>query len=113
MSLPKVCGWGNLAAAPEVTRSAEGGGVRATWRMAFNEKYRDAAGREVKDTTWLDCVAWGRTAAAIDAAGLSKGQYLYVEGKLKQRSTQDEQGQQKTYSDLVVFGASLPLPRVG
>lgn len=118
MALPLLSGWCNLADAPIVSTSRGGQGgqttQRAYWRAAFNDRWKSKDGREHKDTTWINCVAWGRTAQQIEAAKLEKGQRIYiVEGRLKQRERMDDNGNKVLDEEVVVYQFAIAPPRVG
>lgn len=113
MSLPRIEGWGRLGSAPDCTRDERGGQWRANFSLAFNDTYKDRSGREVKLTTWLDCVAWGRTAQEIAAAGLQTGQSIYlVEARLKEERWEDDNGQKRRNYEATVWQFALAGPRV-
>lgn len=64
--------------------------------MATNESYQDKGGNWQQKTEWHDITAWG---SLVDRAiKLKKGDLLYLEGKIQNRSYQDKQGNnQKDY----------------
>ncbi len=86
----KVILLGNLGADPEV-KHLEGDKVVANLRLATTEAYKDRAGNRVENTEWHDLELWDGQ-AKIAEQYLKKGMQLYVEGKIKSDSWQDEQG---------------------
>jgi len=113
----RCTGWCNLGADPQITtsRGQEGGQVshRAYFRAAFNHRYK-SGGRDIKETVWMNCVAWGRTARQMEAARLEKGQRIYiVEGRLKQQERCDDNGNQTLAEELVVYQFAISPPKVG
>ncbi len=117
MSLPRIDQWANLGGVPEIHRSDQGGRLRATFRAACNERWKDDRGIEHKRTTWLSCVAWGRAAAEIAEAvkrdELLTGQWVRLEGKLQEDEvTDDSSGKRYACYELQVFSLALPLKRV-
>ena len=112
MALPRVTGWAHLGAAPEIFRDDRGGHLRVTFSAAFNKKWQEGA-TEKKQTTWLRCVAWGAVAAAIEAAQMATGQYLWLGGELKHERTTDDNGNPRDRYELVCWEVHLPLPRAG
>ena len=86
----KVILLGNLGADPEV-KHLEGDKVVANLRLATTEAYKDKTGNRVENTEWHDLELWDGQ-AKIAEQYLKKGMQLYVEGKIKSDSWQDEQG---------------------
>lgn len=90
-SVNKVILIGNLGKDPEV-RHLENGAVVANFTLATSESYIDKkTGQRVENTDWHDIVVW-RGLAEIAEKYLNKGMKVYVEGKLKKRSWQDQEG---------------------
>ena len=69
--------------------------------VASNDTVRDAAGHDVKETTWLPVVAYG-AAARIVAEQVHKGSKLEVEGELRNR-TFGEGDAKRTVSEVHVI----------
>ena len=113
MALPRLTGWCNLASAPQIYRAEQGGRVRAVLRVAFNHRWTDRDKKEHKETTWLNCVAWGQTAAQMEAAKLVGGARIHVvEGRLKQEERLDDNGQRQISFELVIHQFAISPPRV-
>jgi len=86
----KVILVGNLGKDPEV-RHLESGSVVANFTLATSETYKDKSGNRVEQTEWHDIELWDGL-AKIAEQYLKKGRTVYVEGKIKTDSWQDEQG---------------------
>lgn len=89
---------GNLGADPEV-RYTQGGACVANMRMAVTTRYK--SGDEWKDDTqWINIVVWGKQA---ESAGkyLAKGRPVYVEGRLRNRSWDDKDGNKRWTTEVV------------
>jgi single-strand DNA-binding protein len=86
----KVILIGNLGADPEV-KHLEGDKVVANLRLATTEAYKDRNGNRVENTEWHDLELWDGQ-ARIAEQYLKKGMQLYVEGKIKSDTWQDDQG---------------------
>jgi single-strand DNA-binding protein len=86
-SLNKVQLIGNLTAEPEVRETPNGQKV-ATFSVATNRKWKDAAGMLQEDTEFHNCVAW-RWLADIAEQYMHKGKKVYVEWYLKTRNWED------------------------
>lgn len=86
----KVILIGNLGADPEV-KHLEGDKVVANISLATTESYKDKSGNRVDNTEWHDLELWDGQ-ARIAEQYLKKGMQLYVEGKIKTDTWQDDQG---------------------
>lgn len=74
---------------------------RATFTLAVNDDYKNkATGELVKDTDFLDCVAWGSTADVVEKYAFAKGTPLLVSGRMKKRGYEAKDGT-KRYSVFV------------
>lgn len=86
----KVILLGNLGADPEV-KHLEGDKVVANLRLATTESYKDRSGNRVENTEWHDLELWDGQAKVAEQY-LKKGSQIYVEGKIKSDTWQDDQG---------------------
>ena len=99
-SVNKVILIGNLGKDPEVRR-LENGAVLASFSIATSESYVDKQSGEKKEITdWHDVVLW-RGLAEVAEKYLVKGTKIYVEGKLKKRSWQDNEGHTRYSTEVV------------
>lgn len=89
----KVILIGNLGKDPEV-RYLESGSAVANVTLATTERYKDRNGNQVENTEWHDLEMW-EGLAKIAEQYLKKGNSIYVEGKIKTDSWQDEAGNKK------------------
>lgn len=88
-SVNKVILIGNLGKDPEV-RHLDNGAVVANFPIATSESYVDKSTGDKREVTdWHNIVVW-RGLAKITETYLKKGMKVYVEGKLRTRSWQDE-----------------------
>lgn len=99
MGVNKVILVGNLGANPEM-RFTQGGQAVANLRIATTERWTDKNGQKQEATEWHRVVVWGKQ-AEIMGQYLTKGRQVYIEGKIRTRQWQDQQGQ-KRYSTEVV-----------
>lgn len=86
----KVILIGNVGADPDV-RYLEGGVAVANLRLATTERYRNKNGENVDQTEWHNVVLW-RGLAEIVEKYVKKGMRLYIEGRLRTRSWDDQNG---------------------
>ncbi|MDX1652164.1 MAG: single-stranded DNA-binding protein [Brumimicrobium sp.] len=99
-SVNKVILIGNLGKDPEV-RSLENGTKLVRFSIATSENYTDKTTGEKREITdWHNIVVW-RGLADVAEKYLTKGTKVYVEGKLKTRSWQDETGATKYATEVV------------
>ena len=87
-NLNKVFLMGNLTRDPEI-RYTQGGTAVAKLGMAINRTFRRQDGQQQEDTCFVDITAWARQAEVI-AEYCSKGQPLFVEGRLQLDQWEDK-----------------------
>ena len=81
---------GNLGNDPQITK-LENGNSLAKFSVATNESYLNKAGERIENTQWHNIIAWGKTAEIVEKI-LKKGNEVVVEGKLINRSYEDDKG---------------------
>lgn len=91
---------GTLGQDPEVRHTAQGGAV-ASLSVATSEQWKDKQGQKQEATEWHRVVIFGKL-AEIAGQYLTKGSKVYLEGKLKTRKWQDQQGQDKYTTEIVI-----------
>jgi single-strand DNA-binding protein len=97
---------GNLGADPEV-RYLESGVPVATIRIATTEYYKERNTGERKSVTeWHTVVLW-RGLAEIAEKYLRKGNKVYIEGKLRTRSWEDQSGNMRYTTEVVADNMTL------
>ena len=102
-SVNKVILIGNLGKDPDV-RHLENGATVANFPIATSENYKDRkTGEKVSQTEWHNIVVW-RGLADITERYLKKGDKVYIEGKLRTRSWQDQDGNTKYTTEVVLQG---------
>ena len=78
------------------------GGIPVTnFSLAVKEIYKNGGGEKKTNTLWIRCVAWRRW-AEIAGEFVSKGKFLYVEGRLQLRSYEDREGRKHDVTEVVV-----------
>ncbi|MCY3668389.1 MAG: single-stranded DNA-binding protein [Gemmatimonadetes bacterium] len=97
----KVILIGNLGSDPEVRYTPDGVPV-ANFNLATSESWNDRnTGERQERTEWHRLVLW-RKLAEIAQQYLKKGSKIYVEGKLQTRSWDDQSGQKRYTTEIVV-----------
>lgn len=108
-SLNKVQLIGALGADPEV-RSFQNGGKVCNLRLATSEKWKDKATGETKEQTeWHSVSIFSEGLAGIAERYLRKGSKVYVEGQLKTRKWQDQSGNDRYSTEIVLNGPKATL----
>ena len=98
MALNKVLLIGNVGKDPEV-RHLESGAAVATITLATSERYRDRNGEMRELTEWHTVIAW-RQLADLAENYIRKGSQIYVEGKIRSRSWDDQNGQKRYVTEI-------------
>ena len=103
-SVNKVILVGNLGADPEIRRTQDGRPI-ANLRVATSESWRDKATGERKEKTeWHRVVIFNEGLCRVAEQYLKKGAKLYIEGQLQTRKWQDQSGQDKYSTEVVLQG---------
>jgi single-strand DNA-binding protein len=96
----KVILVGNLGNDPEVRYMPNGNAV-ANLSLATSESWKDQSGEVQERTEWHRLTMY-RKLAEIAGEYLKKGSQIYVEGKLQTRKWQDQQGQDRYTTEIIV-----------
>lgn len=99
-SINKVILIGNLGRDPEL-RYTPGGTPVANFSIATTERWRNSEGENQEHTEWHNIVAWRRL-AEISGEYLRKGSRVYIEGKIRTRSWEGQDGQKRYRTEIVV-----------
>lgn len=101
-SVNKVILVGNLGADPEVRRMNDGSPV-VNLRIATSESWRDKqTGERREKTEWHSVVIFNDNLAKVAEQYLRKGAKVYVEGQLQTRKWQDQSGQDRYTTEVVL-----------
>lgn len=102
---------GNLGADP-VTRTFQNGGKVCNLRIATSETWKDKNSGERKERTeWHSVAVFNEGLVRVAEQYLRKGSKVYIEGQLQTRKWQDQSGQDKYSTEIVLqgFGATLTM----
>jgi single-strand DNA-binding protein len=103
-SLNKVMLIGNLGADPEI-RTFNNGGKVANLRIATSETWKDRQTGERKEKTeWHTVAIFTEGLVGVVERYLKKGSKVFVEGKLQTRKWQDQNGQDRYSTEIVIQG---------
>ena len=101
-SVNKVILVGNLGQDPEVRRLSSGDPV-VNLRLATSESWRDKTSGERKEKTeWHNVVIFNEQLAKVAEQYLKKGAKVYVEGQLQTRKWQDQTGNDRYTTEIVL-----------
>lgn len=89
---------GNVGIEPTIT-NLESGKKVARLSLATNENYKDSNGEKQTDTNWHTVVAWGKVAEIIEKY-VTKGKEIGVSGKLKTRTYETQDGNQRYVTEV-------------
>ena len=108
-SVNKVIILGNLGRDPEI-RTFQNGGKVCNLRIATSETWKDKASGERKERTeWHSVAIFSEPLARVAEQYLRKGSKVYIEGQLETRKWQDQSGQEKYSTEVVLrpFNSTL------
>jgi len=101
-SVNKVILVGNLGRDPEVRRLNSGAPV-VNLRVATSESWRDKnTGERQERTEWHNVVIFNENLAKVAEQYLKKGSKVYIEGQLQTRKWQDQSGQDRYTTEVVI-----------
>jgi single-strand DNA-binding protein len=99
VGLNKVMIIGNVGTDPEMRFTPNGNPV-TSFRIATNRSYTTPEGERKEETEWFDVVTWNRLAENCNQF-LTKGQRTYVEGRLRTRSWEGQDGQKHFRMEII------------
>jgi single-strand DNA-binding protein len=103
-SVNKVILVGNLGADPEIRRTQDGRPI-ANLRLATSESWKDKTTGERKEKTeWHRVVIFNENLCKIAEQYLKKGSKVFIEGALQTRKWQDQSGQDRYSTEVVLQG---------
>lgn len=91
MTMNKIIVVGNLGRDPEMRYTPNGQAV-TSFSVATNHRYNTSEGEQRDETEWFSVSVFGRQADACNQY-LSKGQKVYVDGRIRSRSYQAQSGE--------------------
>ncbi len=94
----KVILVGNLGKDPEIM-NFENNVKKASFSLATTESYKNRDGQKVEKTEWHNVVVW-RGLADVAEKYLRKGSTIYLEGKIRTRSWEDQNNVKRYSTDI-------------
>jgi single-strand DNA-binding protein len=110
-SVNKVILIGNVGADPEIRRTQDGRPI-ANLRIATSETWRDRnSGERREKTEWHNVVVFNEGLCKVVEQYVKKGAKLYIEGALQTRKWQDQTGNDRYSTEVVLqgFGSTLTM----
>lgn len=104
---------GNLGADPEIRRKQDGSPI-ANLRIATSESWRDRNTGEKKERTeWHTVVIFTEGLAKVAEQYLKKGMSVFVQGQLATRKWQDQSGNDRWSTEIILQGFNCQLVMLG
>ena len=98
-SVNKVIIVGNLGKTPELRRTP-GGAAVTDFPVATTDRFKGKDGSRQEQTEWHNIVVWNRQAENA-CQYLKKGSSVYIEGSLRTRSWEDQNGQKRYKTEIM------------
>lgn len=92
---------GRLTADPE-KRYTPSGTVVTSFTIANNRSWKDKSGETKEDVSFFKCICWGALGEKVVAVYGKKGMRVAVEGRLNQRSWEDQSGNKRSVVEIIV-----------
>ncbi len=99
VGLNKVIIIGNVGTDPEMRFTPNGNPV-TSFRLATSRNYNTPEGERKQETEWFDVVTWNRLAEQCNQF-LAKGRMAYIEGRLRTRSWEGQDGQRHWRTEII------------
>jgi single-strand DNA-binding protein len=100
-SVNKVILLGRLGRDPEV-RNFQNGGKVVNLRIATSERYKDREGNQQERTEWHSVAIFNERLGEVAEKFLRKGAQVYLEGQIETRKWQDQSGQERLTTEIVM-----------
>ncbi len=107
-SINKVILLGNLGADPEVRHSNDGNKI-VSFSLATTDTWKNKSGERQDKTEWHRIVVFSQGLCEVAEKYLKKGSKVYIEGQVRTRKWQDNSGQEKYTTEIVLSNFSSNL----
>ena len=102
----KIIVIGNIGRDPEMSYTPQGAAV-TKFSVASSRKYTTASGEQREETEWFNVSAWGKLGERCNQY-LTRGQQVYVEGRLQTRRWTTQDGEQKFANSINLSEVQFP-----
>ena len=109
--LNKVMLIGRLGRDPEL-KYTQGGQSVVKFSLATDESWTDKSGEKKTRTEWHNIVVWGKLGEICNQY-LKKGRLVYVEGRIQTRQWEDQSGNKRSTTEIVLNDMSILEARGG
>ena len=99
MTLNKILVIGNVGSDPEMRYTPNGNPV-TSFSVATNRRYTTSDGEKREETEWFRVSAWNRLAETCNQY-VTKGMKVYVEGRLRSRNWEGQDGEKRFRNEIV------------
>ncbi len=108
MSLNKVMLIGNVGADPEIryVDGPSGSAKVAQFSLATTERYKTRSGENRENTEWHNIVVWRGLADVVERF-VKKGTQIYIEGRIRTRSWEDQSGVKRYTTEIIADNLQL------
>ena len=106
MSVNQVHLLGRCGQDPEIRTVGQNNVAKASFSICTGGKYKTHDGREMDDSTWHNIVAWRGNADVVERF-VKKGTQVYIEGRLRTRSWDDQTGNKRYTTEIIVDNLQL------
>lgn len=111
MSVNKVILMGNVGKDPQITKF-DNGGVTAQFILATTDRaFKNKDGKEIPERTEWHNIVLQNGLAKVAESYVKKGDKLYIEGKLKTRSYEDNNGVKRYITDVYAINMEMLTPK--
>lgn len=107
--LNKWIGIGRLGKDPEVRYTPDGAMV-TSFSLATDRQWKDKNGEKQQETEWMNIVVFGKL-AFICGTYLSKGQLVYIEGRIRSRSWEGKDGEKRYTTEIIAGDMKMLTPK--
>ena len=108
-SVNKVILLGNIGKNPDI-KSTQNGSKLASFSIATSKRWKDKQTQEYKDKTeWHKVVVFGEGLVDIVGKYVKKGSKIYIEGELQTRKWQDQSGNDRYTTEVILQGFNSTL----
>lgn len=107
-SLNKAILIGHVGKEP-LTARTQNGHICIKFPFATNERWKNKDGTFSEKTTWHNIVIWNTALAKFTQKYVAKGAFLYIEGKIDNRSWENDDGKKQYISEVILQGYDAKL----
>jgi len=100
---------GRLGKDPDVRYTPDGAAV-TSFSLATDEQWKDKSGEKVQNTDWHNIITFGKL-AEVCGNYLSKGQLVYIEGRIRTRAWEGKDGAKRYTTEIIASDMKMLTPK--